>query len=69
MFIKDNKEKGRFRLFSDIANTVIEDTTSKDGGAADFYKLFREIKGNRDRDKVGMTQVARNYLDELCKSI
>ena len=66
-FIKDNKEKGRFRLFSDIANTVIEDTTSKDGGAADFYKLFREIKGNRDRDKVGMTQVARNYLDELWK--
>lgn len=66
-FIRDNKEKGRFRLFSDIANTVLEDTTSKDGGAADFYKLFREIKGNRDRDKVGMTQVARNYLDELWK--
>ena len=63
-FIRDNREKGRFRLFSDVINTIVEDTTSRSNGAADFYKIFREIKGSRDRDKVEMIQTAREMLDK-----
>ena len=62
--IKDNREKGRFRLFSDVINTIVEDTTSRSNGAADFYKIFREIKGSRDRDKIEMIQTAREMLDK-----
>lgn len=62
-FIKDNREKGRFRLFSDVVNTIVEDTTSQKNGAADFYKIFRAIKGSRDRDKVEMIQTSREMLD------
>lgn len=61
--IKDSREKGRFRLFSDVINTIVEDTTSKDGGAADFYQIIREIQGSRDRDKVAMVNTARDMLD------
>lgn len=62
--IKDNREKGRFRLFSDVINTIVEDTTSRNNGAADFYKIFREIKGSRDRDKIEMIQTSREMLDK-----
>lgn len=63
-FIRDSKEKGRFRLFSDVINTIVEDTTSRKGGAAEFYQLVREIQGSRDRNKVKMVQVAREMLDK-----
>ena len=61
--IKDSREKGRFRLFTDVINTIVEDTTNKDNGAAAFYKMYRDIKGSRDKDKIAMLQTAREYFD------
>lgn len=68
-FIKNQKENGNLRIFSDIMNTIVEDTTSEDGGSASFYQLIRNIKKNRDNGKVEMTQVARNKVDDLWKDM
>ena len=67
--IKNQKENGNLRIFSDIVNTVVEDTTSEDGGAASFYQLIRNIKKNRDNGKVEMTQVAIDKVDEMWKDM
>lgn len=56
------------RLLSDTWNTIIEDTTKKKDDTADFYRLIRKIKGNRDGVKVRIQNVARQRYSKMLEN-
>lgn len=48
------------RLLSDTITDIVEDTTGED--AAWFYKAVRNIKGNRERDKLDFSAVMKKKI-------
>lgn len=61
MNIKQMKWLRDSRFFSDVFNTIVEDTTDKD--VSDFYQMFRQIKNTKDNEQVQMSSKIKKEVN------
>lgn len=65
MKIKQMKWLRDSRFFSDVFNTVVEDTTDED--VSEFYEMFRQIKNTKDNEQVQMSSKIKKEVNSWFK--